>query len=423
MMGRLSNSRLLRLFSSAVIDQAVLSAASLTVGLLLIRHTSDTDYGHFVLVQTALLLLVSLQGAFIGGPLSVLAPKRDAAGKREMVGGIFKLQRQFTTRAGVAGLLVVGLLAALQLLPLEYLAVWGAFVLAAWFALNREVLRQMLLIYTRPQMVLRADIVYVLVWVAIAAVAAFYTDPAAPLAVLGLAIAAWAGAMPAKASLASDPGFADADPRHYLAELAPLGLWATAGAAIYWTFSQGYNYLVALQLDVAAVAAVAATRLLLMPVNLLTGGVKQLLLPTASGWYRELGMASMFKRLLVFIAGVTALALCYCALLWLTRDWLTATVLKKQIAGRDTLILIWMGVFLIAMVRDLLITVLFVRERFSSLTWLALLCAIVALGVGTLLMPHYGAQGALVGLLLGEVLNICGASLLVWREVRRPVKA
>ena len=42
-------------------------------------------------------------------------------------------------------------------------------------------------------------------------------------------------------------------------------------------------------LDVAAVAAFAATRLLVMPINLLSSGIGTLMLPLASGWMNAHG--------------------------------------------------------------------------------------------------------------------------------------
>lgn len=415
----MAQARLLRLFSSAILVQALLSAASLMVGLLLIRNTPDADYGHYVLATTGLLLLTSLQGAFIGGPLSVLAPKREPAERLAMVSGIYSLQTRFTQRFAFCALACLAILTALGLLNAERAGLSLAFIIAAWMTLNREYLRQLLMIYSRPLQVLQADFIYVVVLIGLAALAVYFFEPAAPAAVAGLAVAAWLGARPALKYLQRDPGLALGDTGKFLAQLAPLGLWATAGAAVYWAFSQGYNYLVAWQLNVAAVAALAATRLFMMPINLLTGGVKQLLVPTAAGWLQAHGFAGVMRRVLLIIACVTFLALCYCGLLWLTRDWITETVLDKTIPDRDALVLIWMAVFLIQLVRDLLITVLFVREKFSSLTWLALLCAFVALGSGLLLMPLYGARGGVLGQLIGEVVNIIGVLLLLIYESRQ----
>ena len=414
---------MLRLFSGAVIDQAMLSAASLLVGLILIRHTSDADYGHYVLAQSAILLLLSVQGAFIGGPLLVLAPQKDAEEKRNMVGALFTFQRRVSLRAALAGLALVAVLAASAAFERQSLIVWAAFVASGWLMLNREYLREVLLIYTRPQVVLGADALYVTVLIASSAMAALYASPAAPYAVLGIGLAAYCGAALLKAAVQKDPGFSTAAPKKYLAEITPLGAWATAGAAIYWTFSQGYNYLLAVQLDLSAVAAVAATRLLLMPINLLTTGVRQLLTPMAGTWYQESGMGGLLYRLLAFMLGLTALALLYCGLLWATRDWLMVAVLHKVIADRDALLLLWGAIFVVGMMRGLIMTALYVRGRFSSLTWLALWSAVVALGLATLLTPSQGPRGALIGLLAGELFSVCGVLVLVWRECRQPYSA
>ena len=58
-----------RLLSSAVISQTLLSAASFGIGLILIRHTTDVQYGYFILASSAIILLVSLQNAFFNPPL------------------------------------------------------------------------------------------------------------------------------------------------------------------------------------------------------------------------------------------------------------------------------------------------------------------------------------------------------------------
>ena len=60
-----SKSLFVRMLSGAVLDQALLSAANFLVGLVLIRHTSDLQYGYYILVTNAFLLLTSLQNAYI----------------------------------------------------------------------------------------------------------------------------------------------------------------------------------------------------------------------------------------------------------------------------------------------------------------------------------------------------------------------
>ncbi len=47
---------LARLFGSSIIDQALLSAANFAVGLMLIRYSSETQYGYYILAFNAMML-------------------------------------------------------------------------------------------------------------------------------------------------------------------------------------------------------------------------------------------------------------------------------------------------------------------------------------------------------------------------------
>ena len=59
---------LFKQFSATVVDQIALSGANFLVGLLLIRQTSDADYGMFVLVQSAI-TLADLGRRWLGSPV------------------------------------------------------------------------------------------------------------------------------------------------------------------------------------------------------------------------------------------------------------------------------------------------------------------------------------------------------------------
>lgn len=412
-------SRWLKLFSSAVIDQALLSAANFLVGLLLIRNCSDEDYGHYVLGFTALLLLTGLQGAYIGGPLAVLAPRQSPERKRQMLASLYQQSGRWTTRIALGLAVLSGGLGLAGLLSPLLAVLAAVYCAVAAFALQREYLRTGLMIYERPQAVLRADLVYVAVLLAGVAAAALLTRPAAPWAFAAMALAALAGAVLARRELARSPGLHGEELHGLWRELAPLGGWAMAGWLVYWSFSQGYNYVVAGTLDLAAVAALNAVRLLLMPANLMVTGIKQLLLPMAARWHQSLGLDSMLRRLLAFAAVVMLLSLIYFGLLWLLRDWVFAVLLKKQFADRDQMLLLWMLMFLLSGVRDLLMTALLVREQFRSMTGLSTVAALLSLLTCWLGTLHYGAAGAILGLVLGEAINLVGVLWLIARERRR----
>ncbi len=404
-----------RLLSSAVVSQTLISAASFGIGLILIRHTTDLQYGYFILASSAIILLVSLQNAFFNPALVSRMTLLDRPQRGDLVGGLYREQRRLQLLlAGITAMIVAalwysGVLNA-QTGPLALTTIAAALAI-----LNREYFRMVLLAHRRPQDVLRTDTFYVVLMVGGVFFATLTSAPAvAAIFVLGLAAMA-SGIFLSKSLHRHEPWNIQGAP-HILMQIAPLAAWSTAGAAIHWSFSQGYTYLVAGTLDVTAVAAIAATRVLVMPVNLLSSGIGTLMLPLASGWLHTHGASLLWRRLMLFGLGMAGIAVCYFATLWVLRDWIFDMVLKKQFAQRDELLILWSLIFLVMVVRDQLIYLLVVRGRFRFLTSLVLLSAVLSLSVSYWGMSQFGTAGALLGVLAGEVCNVIGIVLLSLRE-------
>ena len=407
--------RLVKQFSTTVIDQVVLSGANFIVGLLLIRQTSDADYGMFVLVQSAITLLMSAQMAWLSSPLAVLAPAKPAALRRLMIGAIELSQRKFLRRAAAVAMLVpvVGFLVHFWTALEALVVAFG--VVACWTALQREYLRGVLLIFGRPESMLRADLVNVGVLLVGALIAA-YGDmgPAVLWAVGALAASAVAGSTALRRSVTRDPGFVGGDAGEFWREMRPLAVWATVGALTYWIYNQSYNYVLASRIDLKAVADVNAARLLLMPTIVLTVGVKTLLVPTAAAWLAESNVGQLIRRLLLFATGIALIDVVYCGALWIFRDAVIHDLMHKTIGNRDLLLMMWAVLSLIALFRDLLQTGVFALKKFRSLAGVTALSAVVSLGIMWLGIPTWGAPAALVGQVAGETINLVGvAGLLV----------
>lgn len=398
---------LLRLLGSSVASQALLSAASLAVGLLLIRRTSGEQYGTYILVANAFLLLTSLQNAFFGPTLILRMTPLDNAGRGALVAGVHREQRQVLRWVFAPLAVAIALLGLLGAMRGTTALLLLAAILAAPAALTREFFRSASLAQQRAQDVVRCDLLYALLLVGGAAFATLSPLPAAT-AVATLACAALCAAMALHRHLRRSLPLDAAPVRGMLRRIAGLGAWSTAGAAVHWTFSQGYSYLVAATLDVGAVAAIAATRLLLMPVNLLSTGVGSMMLPLTAGWLQQQTPRRVAWRLLPMILGVAAMALLYLAAMWLLRDWIFAHVLKKEFAQRDQLLLLWSAVSLLMVVRDQSVHLLVSSGRLRQLTLITLGSALLSLAVSYWAMHRYGVAGALFGVLCGEAVNVAG---------------
>ena len=406
-----------RLFSSAVLSQALLSAASFAIGLMLIRRTSDLQYGHYILAASAIALLVSLQNAFCGPVLAARLGRLDLAGRARLVGALLRERQAVVVGAGLAVIAAALAWRATGAQDGRGTALLLAGVAASLAILHRECLRLVLFAHRRPQDVLRTDLLYVALMLA-GVFAATRTAEAAVFAVAALGLAALASSALLSRALCRHEPWAQTAAPGLLRAVAPLAGWSTAGAAMHWTFSQGYVYLVAATLDVTAVAAIAATRLLLMPVNLLSTGIGSLMLPLATGWLDRHGAALLRRRLALFAAGMAAATAVYFAVLWLEREWVFAVLLRKQFAQRDSLLLLWGVLFLVMVVRDQFAYLIAAQQRFRALTLLTMASAGVSLVTSYAGMRQFGAPGALGGMLVGELISL-GGILLLSRQPRR----
>ena len=119
--------------------------------------------------------------------------------------------------------------------------------------------------------------------------------------------------------------------------------------------------------------------------------------------------------------GLGAATLCYFGLLWLLRDWLFAVVLKKEFAQRDELLLLWGVIFLVIVIRNQLVCLLAAQGRFRILTSLTLVSAVISLASSYLGMLRFGVGGALMGMLIGELINTIGIAIISLRELQRPL--
>lgn len=407
------SAKLMRIFGSSVIDQAILSAANFLVGIILIRYAGDLEYGYYILIFNAIMLVTMLQNSFIGTPFVIQLPGIPHEERRQWVGSLLRDQNRIVgwliviALVGIAGL---GLTDALDT-ALIWLSIAAAAAVAT--SLYREFLRNILLIYQLPHLVLLSDLVYVAGIVAGSILAVQY-PMAAMVVVLAVAVSALlAGCVLRRMMRAMiDPQAA----RGRLLSIVPIGAWAATGAAVYWTFNQGYSFIAAGTLSIAAVAALAAARLIMMPVNLLCSGVQKQLTSMASQWMHDYGAVPTLRRLLWFAAVLGFGVIVYSLIAWLFRDWIFVDLLRKSDTQNNAFLILWAAIFFIKALRDPPMLLLMMRQRFRILTFSSLVCAVLSLLLSYTFMQTYGAVGALWGVLAGEVLSLLTTLYFSWRE-------
>jgi O-antigen/teichoic acid export membrane protein len=413
----LRGSRVMRVFGMGLVMQALLSGANFAVGLILIRRTSDLQYSYYVLATNTLLLLTALQTSFIQPYIVRNLTVLDAGQRHDLVGALIRTNRRWVPLTCGAGVLITACLWLLHQLDLAQALLIVAALAAAGGALSREFFRLILFAYRQPASVLRADTVFVVVLIAGSLAATLFTQTAL-VAVCGLGLANLAGFLILGRSLWRYEAWNRATTDNVMGKIAAAGAWAILGSGIHWLLIQGYSYLVAGILDVSAIATIAATRLTLMPVFVLSGGVSMLLFPMTSRWVHDLGARAASQRLSLLVAGLLLAAVCYMTCMWEIRDWIFTVILKKQFAHRDSLLLLWSAVFLVTLCRDQLATLPAARARFKEMT-LATACSAVAWLISSYFaMARFGPPGAVMGILVGESLNMAAILAMIVRENR-----
>lgn len=405
--------KLIKLFSTSVSSQVLLSGTSFLVNLLLIRYTSDTDYGLFILAQSAILLAITAQNSWMVGPLIGMAGQRQPEPRRQMIGAIFASSQRFLTRALLILMPLAGIGYAIGRLNGLEAVVVAITLVAAWTALRRDFTRNLLLSYARPLTVLRADLFYVALMVSGVVLASASPDFEAAIAVAGLTFAAWIAARIGHEALAADPGWVVADAAPYWKEMRSLAIWATTGAVIFWLFSQSYNYILAARVDLTAVADVNASRMLLMPAMLLTTGVRSLLGPMSVTWLTQLGLDRLLKRLAVFVVGIGVLQLIYFAALWLFRDWLTGDLMHREIGDRDRLIMLWAGVSLVSLCREVTQCAVQAMLRFEAMAYVTAASALMALVLMWFGLDWWGPAAVIIAQIAGEFVMLVGVLVML----------
>jgi O-antigen/teichoic acid export membrane protein len=410
---------LVRTFGMGLAIQALLSAANFAVGLILIRRTSDLQYSYYILATNALLLLTALQTSFVQPYIVRNITVPEPAERFDLVGALVRANSRWVPILCGIGIAITACVWGLQKITVEETLLVLVALLAGGMALSREFFRITLFAYRRPAAVLRADIVYVTVLITGAFVATLTAQPALA-AVAFVGTAALLGFTLLRRALWQFEPWNTRSADSVLGKIAAAGAWAILGSGIHWLLIQGYSYLVAGVLGVSDIAALAATRLTLMPVFVLSGGVSMLLFPMTSRWVHDLGTRVAARRLILLATGLGALALLYMLTMWLLRDWIFDVLLKKHFVQRDSLIVLWSAVFLVTLCRDQLATLPAARGRFRDMTLMTGASAIVWLLSSYLAMLKVGPLGAVIGILSGELVNMAGILVMIFKETREP---
>ena len=403
----------------AVIDQAILSATNLIIGLLFIRLATKVDYGVYAQLFTALLLAQSIHSALISGPLVTLGGKRRARGMQSLAAHLFRVQTVISLILVVVAFLGIKTAALGFELPALSTEVAIAFALALGGLWLREFVREIHFVQLKPHRTLVVDLLYVAV-VGLGLLVASVTDHFSSATVfaviaLGNLVAGSWGLARSGVQPFANHGRA----RKPLRESWQLARWSLPGVGVTWGNNYSFPYIVALVLGATAVADVFAARLLLMPAGLCVVAWVSVFLPRASRWVGQGDFATLRRAQTLSVMGLWALVGLYFGALMLLYAPLETYVLGEQYAGLQMLAAAWAVFFAANALRQAGTLALVAGGYYRQLFWYSVAAIVVSIPVVVVLTFKLGRIGPMLGLVVGELLVAAMAWVHGWPMLKR----
>ena len=290
-----------------------------------------------VLIMSAVPLLAQLQSSFINPILQSEVTIAGVDQRRNFVGGLLREQRLLMLVVAVASLLVCGIAWGSGALNTAAAVIFVLGVLAAVAWLFREFFRMVLVLYRRPYDVLKGDVAFSAILISGVWLSTLTARPAVYSAVSIVTAAGIGGWFLSRHLRRHDPWNIDGAPGA-LIQTVRVGAWAATGSGIHWLFSQGYTFIVAARLNVSAVAAIAATRLLLKsPRRFFPRHCRHDVLDL-NDLVKHHGARGLLRRVLLFAVIMAVATIAYLIVMWTTRDWIFLHIIKKDYPERDLLL-------------------------------------------------------------------------------------
>jgi O-antigen/teichoic acid export membrane protein len=122
---------------------------------------------------------------------------------------------------------------------------------------------------------------------------------------------------------------------------------------------------------------------------------------------------------MMFLLVIGLLEFIYFVVVWASRDWLVDILLHKHIHDRDRLLILWTGVAIVGLLRDVLQCALIAMGRLRSLAWQVGVSAAVAVVLMWYGVLWWGAPAVLIGQIVGELINLAGIVFLLHRSFKQ----
>jgi O-antigen/teichoic acid export membrane protein len=387
-----------------VLDVALISAGNFFVSFMMINFASPSDYGLYVNIFSIMMLFIGFQNALFCTPMTILGAKKSDSERGAFVYNLFIIQS------------LLLLMISLMICVLCFVFGMSAGGIDGWFCgllvflgvswVTREFFRVRGYLYLKGVRVLVGDVIYSAIIFTVV-LAFHYAGDIIYLDQVLLAIVL-SSIMAILFLNLSDPIKTVTQKIHIkktFQESWVGGKWSMVGVSATWSQNNSYAYLISMLINLEATALLAATRLLMMPINMLLSGIYMVFKPQ---WAKVINsnISLIGKKSLKVLVVMSLFIVTYTLVFALNWDLVSRYLLGGRFVDAVQIFILWGAVFLLQAIRSRYSNLLQLLEEFKFLAVLGLPVAVTSVTVSVICIYAFGLAGCLYGTLLAEVLLI-----------------
>ncbi len=388
----------------AALDQGMLSVINLGVQILLIKTVAKSDFGYYSIALSVIMYLMSFQNAVVNTPITVSIAGKTKEAKNLYVSSIFSGQLLSLGIASIIGLLVVSVLYLLGL-SAEESFIAASLSLASFGILNREFLRSYFFAEEEPLRVLKLDFYYGLIYAALIAISYVVFKISVPLIILFMGIASGFDSLILNKRFKFNFQFAHI--KSAFLENWLISKWSLIGVTVTHLQNYAYLYVIGTLLGSAATADVSASRLLLMPLGLITIGWGNVIRPYGSKLREQNQLKKFFKNLAISGLVFPAVVIIITVILFIFSNWLLHNLFTSDYKSVFDYLFYWAVLTSIAFLRANASYGLQVVKKFKSLALFNAVTMLITVTLAFILTNQFEIKGALMASITGELIFAC----------------
>ena len=383
----------------ASFDQALNSATSFGITLLLLKYVSKVEFGYFSIVLTIITYITWIQNAIINTPLTVLLASKSSEEEIQFSSSLFRGQNIIVILFSIISVsisLFIYFFYDNDIIPL--------IIAAASFALigilSRTYFRQLSYAQEQPKKALKQDALFTLFYAVFILISLLISYFNIVIVLVGMGVCNIL--VFTLYNVHESPKRSVKEIKAAYSESWKLGRWSLVGITVTHFQTYSYQYLIAIMLGSISVAENSASRLLISPLIFMQAGWGSIVRPRGAKLREQNQMHKFFKELIIASILIAVAISAYLILIYSASSFFKRYLFTDKYEESMDYVFYWGGVFVSQYITVNASYGLQVIKKFKDLALINVFTMIITVVLTYFFILDYQIKGALVASIIGE---------------------